>query len=559
MLPWAMLSCSTPTAEVGGVSTSGDTQASTATSTGTGSSSSATTGDGSTSQSSSTATDDGGPKLDVGAPTGGDESGGPPELCKVPEDGTDAPGPCDYAAPPGSFDPVLQWEWLGEPGARQSATTPLVANLTDDNGDGTIDLCDVPDVVVLAWDGESIDNPGYLYVLDGQTGIEEFHIAQALDDINPALGDIDGDGLPELVAQTFGGGVVAFEHDGTLKWQSSARVWPRFNAISLADLEGDGDVEILLPGGLVLDHDGNVVVASYLPASDDFWEGSTPVAVDLDDDGDLEVVDGRRAFHHDGSPMWQVTGLDCPRPPGGADIMPAVADFDGDGAPEVFLSGYADGGAAMFCIVGPDGVTEQSLAALPAADDAIDWLRPPAVHDVDGDGDVEVGIGGSNHYFAVLNIDGAGIGSLFVADDLDDSGNAGATAFDFLGDGTAEAIYMDQSRLVVYDAAGGVEMSVARSSYTQIEYPVVADVDNDGSAEFVVTSNGGGAPVRVYRDASDRWVPARRIWNQHAYHVTNVREDGTIPAQPAPHWQQLNTFRTQAQIALTGGDCRPAG
>ena len=59
-------------------------------------------------------------------------------------------------------------------------------------------------------------------------------------------------------------------------------------------------------------------------------------------------------------------------------------------------------------------------------------------------------------------------------------------------------------------------------------------------------------PIQVVRDRLDRWIPARRIWNQHTYHVTNVREDGTIPQIEKPHWQLLNTFRTQAQIGKNG-------
>ena len=52
----------------------------------------------------------------------------------------------------------------------------------------------------------------------------------------------------------------------------------------------------------------------------------------------------------------------------------------------------------------------------------------------------------------------------------------------------------------------------------------------------------------MIRDVEERWIQARRIWNQHAYHVTNVREDATIPQHPAKSWQNLNTFRTNAQI-----------
>lgn len=36
--------------------------------------------------------------------------------------------------------------------------------------------------------------------------------------------------------------------------------------------------------------------------------------------------------------------------------------------------------------------------------------------------------------------------------------------------------------------------------------------------------------IRVYGDAKDRWVQSRQIWNQHAYAVTHVNEDGTIPS-----------------------------
>ena len=67
---------------------------------------------------------------------------------------------------------------------------------------------------------------------------------------------------------------------------------------------------------------------------------------------------------------------------------------------------------------------------------------------------------------------------------------------------------------------------------------------------------GNGATVSVTRDAMDRWIPARRIWNQYSYHVTNVREDGTIPPVMKKSWENLNTFRVNSQIS-TEGDCIP--
>ena len=62
--------------------------------------------------------------------------------------------------------------------------TPLVANLTDDNGDGTIDLCDVPDIVVTVKTangmfGDPSFHDGKIYVLAGDTGKLEYQFPAA--------------------------------------------------------------------------------------------------------------------------------------------------------------------------------------------------------------------------------------------------------------------------------------------------------------------------------------------------------------------------------------------
>jgi hypothetical protein len=90
------------------------------------------------------------------------------------------------------------------------------------------------------------------------------------------------------------------------------------------------------------------------------------------------------------------------------------------------------------------------------------------------------------------------------------------------------------------------------------ELPVIADVDNDGHADIVVVSNDYSSitcegtkqtGVRVFGDELGLWVRTRRIWNQHHYHVTNVNEDGSIPAQEPANWltEGLNNFRQNVQ------------
>lgn len=131
------------------------------------------------------------------------------------------------------------------------------------------------------------------------------------------------------------------------------------------------------------------------------------------------------------------------------------------------------------------------------------------VHDMDGDDQPEYAVSSATAY-AVYEAD-ASILWQAVVSDL--SGLAGGTAFDFLGSGIAQAMYGDENNLL-FDGSGMTLFQSPRGSLTLIEYPVVADVDDDGSAEIVVTSNSANSPaVQVVRDIEDRWIQARRIWN----------------------------------------------
>ncbi len=244
------------------------------------------------------ATDDGSTgnpaKYDVGFGTDSDTDGPVVPTCKVVDD-MDAVPPCSEQAPPDSFVPEIQWTWSGDGAFNDSIVTPLVANLTDDNGDGEIDLCDIPDIVVVVNDGQC--NPARIYVLDGATGSVHYQIAGSFARAStPAIGDIDGDGIPEIVVQSSAGsctgsGLAVYEHDGTLKWEKPSLGLSGEHAIALADVDNDGDVEILI-SNRVVDHLGNVVMVA---ADQQNWHWSTTTAADLDGDDDMEIVLGASA------------------------------------------------------------------------------------------------------------------------------------------------------------------------------------------------------------------------------------------------------------------------
>ncbi|MFT3925465.1 MAG: CARDB domain-containing protein [Myxococcales bacterium] len=149
----------------------------------------------------------------------------------------------------------------------------------------------------------------------------------------------------------------------------------------------------------------------------------------------------------------------------------------------------------------------------------------------------------------------------------------GSSVFDFNGDGAAEVVYNDECYFRIYEGkTGKVYQRLDSQSPTRIEYPVVADVDGDGNAEIVYSGSNlrseSCGPIRpalptappdgtrlfinginVIGDPTDGWISARRIWNQHAYHITNVHEDGSIPADEVPNWRSYggrnyNTYRS---------------
>ena len=104
------------------------------------------------------------------------------------------------------------------------------------------------------------------------------------------------------------------------------------------------------------------------------------------------------------------------------------------------------------------------------------------------------------------------------------SAATGSALFDFDGDGRAEAVYADEISLHVYESATGNDRFTAcNTSGTLIEYPGIADVDNDGQADIVVVSNAYAftctnglrtSGVRVFSSLDNNWVRTRRIWNQ---------------------------------------------
>jgi len=429
-----------------------------------------------------------------------------------------------------NFEPELEWQWTGSsimPTHNQVMMTPVVVDVNQDG---------IPDVLFNSFQGGNYTSNGVLRAISGDDGHDLWAVTDPAYRVRGAASiaaaNIDSDPQVEICTiPENGAGIICFEHDGTFKFRTStpANNW---GGVSFADLDGDGHVEIL-DGNTVFDAAGHPLWAGSDGVGGISGTGPISFAADIDQDGLLEVVNDRAVYRHDGTIKCVNTSI--------GHGLAAVGNFDQDPEGEIV-------------------VVWGSMVSLLDDDCRELWRKPlpgggaggaPNIADFDNDGMPEIGVAGANQY-TVFEHTGAVKWSKPVQDLS--SNRTGSSTFDFEGDGKSEVIYGDEHFLRIYDGStGAVRFEVPNSSGTTYENPVIADVDGDNNAEIVVCANdyawGNTHGIRVFRDRNDGWVNTRGIWNQHAYSVTNVNDDGSIPAHPATNWLTagLNTFRSNSQ------------
>ncbi len=513
----------------------------------------------------------------------------------IPDAGVDGEPACVFQ-PTGEFNPQVECAWNGPAAGAPYPTlddvvmTPIVVNLTDDDIDGDVDLDDIPDIAFISYSLQTdpavcpagttcgcCNSSGVLRIVSGRCdqGTLPLHISVGAAEIEAATGiagvwldnsgglaagDIDADGSVDLVATVRGGGTIAFERTGAIKWFQPAHPGMGNHLAgsqpAIADLNSDGAPEVI-QGRVVLNGaDGSLAWMGATGIGTNGFMGPVSVVSDLDLDGQLELLAGGTAYRANGTEAWsydfptEISSANCQAQTFPCDGFTATGNFDADPQGEVVIAR-----AGEIYILNHDGTPlvrdgESVVIPLPVDDCTKNEGGPPTIADFDGDGEPEIGIAGADYYIVVdlecladpLPGGCSGPGIRWQVANADCSSRVtGSSVFDFEGDGRAEVVYADETHFRVFDGVDGTEkLSVPNRSHTRLEMPIVADVDNDGNAEVVYIENasGGGTTqgIRVLGDATDSWVRTRRIWNQHSYHVTNVSELGAIPSPEPPNW-----------------------
>ncbi|MBM4396438.1 MAG: thrombospondin type 3 repeat-containing protein [Deltaproteobacteria bacterium] len=430
----------------------------------------------------------------------------------------------------------------------------------------------------------------------------------------PTIADVDGDGLPEVAMGPILHDLTGLVIASNLGWKSPNSTG---QIAVLADVDADGKAEMVTGDGVWRFQAGTGwVKESYFTAtvSDGFvaladfgnWTvaglgtaaGLPEVVVISGGTARIQTLSGQVVFGPFDLPFFPpATGKGHGGPP-------TVGDFDGDGKPEFAMAGtgsytifdrdcdatpvpygcHARGilwstptkdysssmtGSSVFDFEG-DGRAEAIYAdecfarvysgntgevLFSQARTSGTWYENPVVADTDGDFRTEVVVGTNiNCGVSCPPMDPYFRGLKCAADADCPTGAAGSCKAGYCRCTTDAGCGSDG----VFGCADPLP-------------------NTPGIGKVCRTKHyGQKAGVYVFRDVGDAWVASRPIWNQHAYSVTNVEDDGGIPAAGAvqANWKVagLNNFRQNVQGALqptlaanltarigTIGNCDPTG
>lgn len=378
-------------------------------------------------------------------------------------------------------------------GTREAFSTPAIADVT---GDGR------PDLITAALDGTVA-----AHALPSRTQIWRVSIGRTSIQTSPAVVDLTGDGKGDVIVGTMDGRVLILDGPSGRVVRTFSQGAPLhcppgndcrpdgfFATPAIADVNGDGILDIVAASW---DHtvyawssNGPLLWRRFL--EDTLW--SSPVVADIDRDGTPEVILGGDIYANNplgkpaGGLVWILkrdgsTYPGYPRSMPGQTVWssPAVGDINSDGNLDIVVgSGTNFPSPAGYRVDAFTARTGQSLPGWPVGVDGR-VMGSPAIGNLDGDSHLEVAFASEGGWVYAYDTNGTRRWKVCNATSCGSFNSHGTVSIaDIDADGEQEVVSALDRNLRVYSPANGaIEASFALTSggWAPVSAPTIAEVD----------------------------------------------------------------------------------